>query len=474
MENEDNVSVNEADREDNGNSSHSTPQEHKSFAEFAKDKLDSAGRELRRRLPMAGQLGAHLMHPRRLLLHSTPTQHTDVVLTFPKAIPDSMLLWLLQKLRGSRPRLQVCVRQHASSQCSAFYITADDDVLLQTAEEVHLTKPLKPEFGGGYKEFTIRDMHCFQKSTSAADLLSSQERGALVRHVLEAARAEHGDEHALEPALTLRPGQSIVPACVSRGVVASMFPLHERRALDSLRQKWVKTLFNPQPLDEISEYFGVKIAMYFAWLGHYTRSLTVPAAVGFIFWIWLGTANDNWKDIAHVTFSLFNVIWACIYLETWKRYSSVLAYKWGTLDQRDDLLMEPRPLFQGEMSISAVTGRPEPSYAAWRRRVWRHGVSFPVIVLCLTVAALATFTLLRAQDWWESHIIYMTWIPRALLAIIIAVEEEVYSRIARWLNDKVSVCQLFHEFVLHCILSARHGKIERAIGSVVNNKTDHW
>ncbi|XP_063897375.1 anoctamin-8 isoform X2 [Helicoverpa armigera] len=435
MEGEDG-SVGNPEKEDYESSSHSTPQEHRSFAEFAKDKLDSAGRELRRRLPMAGQLGAHLMHPRRLLLHSTPTQHTDVVLIFPKGLPDSMLLWLLQKLRGSRPRLRVCVRQHASSQCSAFYITADDDVLLQTAEEMHLPKQLKPEFGGGYKEFTVRDMHCFQKGSSAAELLNSQERGALVKHALESARAEPGDEHALEPALTLRPGQSIVPACVSRGVVASMFPLHERTALENLRRKWVKTLFSPQPIDEISEYFGVKIAMYFAWLGHYTQSLTVPAVVGFIFWIWLGTANDNWKDIAYVLFSLFNVLWACVYLETWKRYSNVLAYKWGTLDQRDELLVEPRPLFQGEMSTSSVTGRPEPVYAAWRRRVWRHCVSFPLMCVCLSVAAVATFALLRAQDWWETNIIYFTWIPRALLAIIIAVEEEVYARIARWLNDK--------------------------------------
>lgn len=37
--------------------------------------------------------------------------------------------------------------------------------------------------------------------------------------------------------------------------------------------------------DEIAEYFGVKIAMYFAWLGHYTQSLTVPAVVGFVFWV---------------------------------------------------------------------------------------------------------------------------------------------------------------------------------------------
>ncbi|XP_045519349.1 anoctamin-8-like isoform X2 [Pieris brassicae] len=432
----DNKASGNCDKYESESSSHSTPGEHKSFAEFAKDKLDSAGRELRRRLPIAGQIGAHLMHPRRLLLHSTPTQQTDVVLIFPKGIPDSMLLWLLQKLRGSRPRLRVCVRQHASSQCSAFYITADDDVLLQTAEEIHLPKQLKPEFGGGYKEFTVRDMHCFQKGSSASELLSSQERGELVKHVLEAARAEPGDEHALEPALTLRPGQSIVPACVSRGVIGSMFPLHERNELESLRKKWVKTFFSPQPLDEISEYFGVKIAMYFAWLGHYTRSLTVPAVVGFVFWVWLGTASDNWKDIAHVLFSLFNVLWACVYLETWKRYSNVLAYKWGTLDQRDDLLLEPRPLFQGEMSISPVTGRPEPQYAAWRRRVWRHCVSFPVMLLCLGVAGVATFALLLAQDWWENTIGYFNWIPRAALAIIIAVEEEAYARIARWLNDK--------------------------------------
>lgn len=39
-------------------------------------------------------------------------------------------------------------------------------------------------------------------------------------------------------------------------------------------------------LDEISEYFGVKIGMYFAWLGHYTTALSIPAFVGFLFWVY--------------------------------------------------------------------------------------------------------------------------------------------------------------------------------------------
>ena len=51
------------------------------------------------------------------------------------------------------------------------------------------------------------------------------------------------------------------------------------------------------------------------------------------------------EDIGFVIFSLFNVIWATVYLEAWKRYSAELAYRWGTLDQRNELLVEPRPLF---------------------------------------------------------------------------------------------------------------------------------
>lgn len=37
-------------------------------------------------------------------------------------------------------------------------------------------------------------------------------------------------------------------------------------------------------IDDIASYFGVKVALYFAWLGHYTCALCVPAFLGTILW----------------------------------------------------------------------------------------------------------------------------------------------------------------------------------------------
>ncbi len=47
-------------------------------------------------------------------------------------------------------------------------------------------------------------------------------------------------------------------------------------------------------LDDICDYFGVKIAMYFAWLGFYTTSMLYPAVIGFV--LWMLTESDQVFD----------------------------------------------------------------------------------------------------------------------------------------------------------------------------------
>lgn len=137
---------------------------------------------------------------------------------------------------------------------------------------------------------------------------------------------------------------SAVPELSARGVIRQVFPLHEQRILSQLMKSWVQAVCEKQPLgwpkktqdtfchthrhkqkkamrhiaiqilivfllrnvtkkcillesvscfppDDICDYFGVKIAMYFAWLGFYTTSMLYPAVIGFV--LWMLTESDQ-------------------------------------------------------------------------------------------------------------------------------------------------------------------------------------
>ena len=43
--------------------------------------------------------------------------------------------------------------------------------------------------------------------------------------------------------------------------------------------------------DAIKDYFGVHIGMYFAFLGHYTMALTIPALLGVLIWLYSGSSQ---------------------------------------------------------------------------------------------------------------------------------------------------------------------------------------
>ena len=51
-----------------------------------------------------------------------------------------------------------------------------------------------------------------------------------------------------------------------------------------LRTSWARfgNWYCWQPLDVIKEYYGTKVALYFAWLGYYTSWLVLPAIMGLI------------------------------------------------------------------------------------------------------------------------------------------------------------------------------------------------
>ncbi|ESO88117.1 hypothetical protein LOTGIDRAFT_126614, partial [Lottia gigantea] len=380
---------------------------------------------------------SRLMVSSKVWQKTIPTNNCDVLLTFPAKTEDSTLMWLLARLKWRVPEVVVNVRHHSSSGIYGFYMTASYENLLKGADDLAIQKPLKSEYGGGLKEFTFEDQECFAGVEDEKMFLTSQERQSIVHYMINNLRAEEGEELGK---LKFLEGQPIVPLLESKNIISQVFPLHNSTDLETLNKTWVQAFDKTQPLDSICEYFGVKIAMYFAYLGHYTISLVFPTVLGILLWILQG--NQGFDDFSFVLFAVVNVMWATLFLEHWKRTSAELAYKWGTLDKKDELLEDPRPLFKGDLVKNPVTDQTCFEYPAWKRNLFRYLVTVPVIFICLLVVFVVMLLIFQLQEWINALVLagripgFIKFLPKIMLALSIGVLDDIYKKIAYWLNDQ--------------------------------------
>ena len=71
--------------------------------------------------------------------------------------------------------------------------------------------------------------------------------------------------------------------------------------------------------------------MYFAWLGFYTRALTVPAALGVVVEILSKTSFDGVdKNPFTLAYTFFLALWANAFLSQWKQEEQGYAFLWGS------------------------------------------------------------------------------------------------------------------------------------------------
>ncbi|XP_056374204.1 anoctamin-8 isoform X2 [Hyla sarda] len=367
-------------------------------------------------------------------MRTVPTENCDVVMTFPDTTDDHTLLWLLNHVRLGIPELIMQIRHHRHTKIYAFFVTATYENLLRGAEEIGLRKPVKAEFGGGTRIFSCDEDYIYQNIENELNFFTSQERQSIIRYWMENLRAKQGESlHNIN----FLEGQPIIPELSARGVIQQVFPVHEQRILSRLMKSWVQAVCERQPLDEICDYFGVKIAMYFSWLGFYTSSLVYPAIFGMMLWFFTESDQTS-RDLCCVVFALFNVVWATLFLEGWKRKGAELAYKWGTLDTPAEFIEEPRPQFRGVKRISPVTNCEEFYYPPWKRLLFQSCVSLPVCMSCLCfvfIVMLACFELQEFVLSIKELPRLVRFFPKILLAVIVSSCDEVYRKIAYWLND---------------------------------------
>ena len=188
-------------------------------------------------------------------------------------------------------------------------------------------------------------------------------------------------------------GAGITARCAEFPHVMDMMPLHD----SSFNQAWIKTWshvslasivygIDQSEIDKLRDHFGVHIAMYFAFLNAYSKSLVPMAVTGFIFWL-SGLAN-------HHMYACLVVLWAIAFVEYWHIRERMLAVRWGmtgvsSVSERNSHFT-PRT-----KSLSPITGMEEEVFENWRRDV-RFLLCIPVTILFLvflvsTMAAIFLF-----------------------------------------------------------------------------------
>ena len=144
------------------------------------------------------------------------------------------------------------------------------------------------------------------------------------------------------------------------------------------------------PLDNIEQYYGIKIALYYAFFAIYTKFLAVPAFVGAVIQL------IDFNAVSYqVIFASINIVWLTLLLESWKRRSATLTYRWGTLGIEP--FEETRAAHVGILMKNPVTGRLE-THSSWtKRQVIVYFVSLPIVMLCLSLSVAVMFSYMHIQ-----------------------------------------------------------------------------
>ncbi|CAF2667701.1 unnamed protein product [Rotaria sp. Silwood2] len=377
----------------------------------------------------------------RLWLNADTNYECDVLLTFPARIDDHVIIWFLEKFIQLQPDIRISIKYHFTTGVYGFYLTFIYERILKGADTLQLEKPIKQEFGGGYRIFLFDELEFYEGVEDEENFFSTQERQSIVFHLLYSIRII---ENEIINGIKFKIDQSLIQRGLEKKLIRQVIPLHNKEQLNRLRETWVwpKNIFKSQPIENIRQYFGVKIALYFCWLSFYTKALCLPALYGIFIWYYNGQSQEL-DDKLFIINSLLNIIWATGFLICWRRRQAELAYQWNTLDMEQ--LEETRATYKGTLRRSPVTNKYEPYYPAWKRLLFRLCVTIPMLIINLVLVSVCILIIIRFQSWIDrqlkagrlpSLMSLTELLPKILLALVTTVFDDVYKRVCRWLTDR--------------------------------------
>lgn len=236
----------------------------------------------------------------------------------------------------------------------------------------------------------------------------------------------------------------------------------------TLSREWT-SFFKFQPLTKIRNYFGEKIAFYFAWSGTLITTLWVPMILGlaiFIFGIVKSASeslenevngNDTASGVTNILtviklacdndatpyYALIICVWGTLFLELWKRKTASLAYEWD-VDEFEET--EPdRPEFYGtKQRIDPVTEEDDWYYPMKKQLVkFMFSALTLTFMVCLVLASVLSVIIYRVitsvrycPDISPQACVLLTTVISSLLnTISILILGKIYDILARKLTD---------------------------------------
>lgn len=333
-------------------------------------------------------------------------------------------------------------------------------------------------------------MNEFYNHNTPDKLFSQTERSRLVAYILESTFFGDKDEEIGKTEL------------VSKEVLLAAFPCHdgplqkdEKEPCTNNRQKlcyeWAsfRQMFKYQPIHGICDYFGVKIAFYFTWLGFYTTWLVPASFLGLIFFffgclsnIWfipvqeicnaskpyfmcplcdklcsyyfLHNTSCSYSKMTHCfdndgtpIFAVFISIWSVFYLEYWKRKQWNLSYEWHTMGFYEEEVVRPQYTVSAKkFKRNPVTQKSEPIVSRKEKALKIAGeASVVMFFIALVIAAVVGVIVYRAIIFGvliahDGHLrrnskLFVTGTAATINLIVINILKLIYRKLALIMTD---------------------------------------
>ncbi|KAI3727299.1 hypothetical protein L1987_67112 [Smallanthus sonchifolius] len=205
-------------------------------------------------------------------------------------------------------------------------LTAPVEILGKAAAELQLKK--RTQIGVDL-QFEWDEADAFIKQSDGS-LFSWCERFRCYNHIIYGIVNEGNSAIVLKSDcrdVRWEPGERLLWKFEKEGIVKEVFPIHDEIKRKQLLKCWALNWWDltNQPLDDIYAYYGVKIAIYFAFLGMYTKWLFFPAALGIL----VQLVDFGSLQLLVLPFFFVCIIsWAVFFLQFWKRKNSTLLARW--------------------------------------------------------------------------------------------------------------------------------------------------